>query len=484
MVGQKPERVHVLGISGSAMAPVAGMLKERGFRVTGSDVNVYPPASTLLDSLGIRWNEGFREENLQPAPDLAVVGNIVARGNPEIEYILDEKIPYCSMPQLLEEYFIPGHTSIVIAGTHGKTTTTAMLAWIFQVAGRRPDFLVGGVAPNFGDRSYGLGGGNEFIIEGDEYDTAFFDKGPKFLHYHPDELIITSLEFDHADIYADLPAIELQFRRLVNLVPRRGKIIMWGDNDPHTAAIRRVTEKAFCPIETYGLDGTTTWIAGDITHVDDCMEFRIARRAQEMAKIRLPLAGRHNVLNALAASAIAFGREVPREAIEEALRTFRGVRRRLQVQGEEGGILVVDDFAHHPTAIRATLEAARGRWPNRRLWAAFEPRSNTMRRNTFEGPLAESLSAADAIVLGPVNRANLLSDAERLSPDRIVNLLTAQKRQAAAFSTADSIVDYLSREAKSGDVILVMSNGSFDGLCGKLVDMFSKSAAPTHQALR
>ena len=212
------------------MAPVAGMLKDRGFHVTGSDVNVYPPASTLLDSLGIHWNEGYRAENLKPAPDLVVVGNAISRGNAEVEHVLDEKIRYCSMPQVLEEYFIPGHTSIVVAGTHGKTTTTAMLAWIFQVAGRRPDFLIGGVAPNFGERSYGLGGGEEFIIEGDEYDTAFFDRGPKFLHYHPDELILTSLEFDHADIFPDLASIALQFRRLVNLVPRRGRILIWGES--------------------------------------------------------------------------------------------------------------------------------------------------------------------------------------------------------------------------------------------------------------
>src|SRR5271169_3664134 len=239
------------------MAPVAGMLKESGYHVTGSDVNVYPPASTLLDSLGIHWNEGFRPENLQPAPDLCVVGNIIARGNPEIEYILDEKLPYCSMPQLLEQYFIPGHTSIVIAGTHGKTTTTAMLAWIFHVAGRRPDFLIGGVAENFG-KSYGLGGGREFIIEGDEYDSAFFDKGPKFLHYRPDDLVITSLEFDHADIYADLAAIELQFRRLVNLVPRRGRIVCWGESD----TVHGVVSKALCPVETYGLAVTTTGLRG------------------------------------------------------------------------------------------------------------------------------------------------------------------------------------------------------------------------------
>src|SRR5579864_3112338 len=445
------EHIHLSGIAGSAMAPLGGMLAESGYRVTGSDAGVYPPASTLLESCGIKWHDGFSESNLEPHPNLVIIANALPRGNPEVEYVLDEKIPYMSLPQAVEEFFLPGRESLVVSGTHGKTTTTSMLAWILHVAGRRPNFLIGGLAENFG-KSYGLGGGSDFIIEGDEYDTAFFDKGPKFLHYHPDELIVTSLEFDHADIYPDLAAIELQFRRLVNLVPRRGRIVAWGDNDPHTAAVGRVTEKAFCPVETYGLDGTTTWIAGDITHVDDCMEFRIAHFGKEMAKIRFPLAGRHNVLNALAASAIAFGRDVPRDAIEEALQTFRGVRRRLQVQGEEGGVLVVDDFAHHPTAIRATLEAARGRWPNRRLWAAFEPRSNTMRRNTFEGPLAESLSVADAIVLGPVNRANLLSDAERLSLDRIVSLLAVQKRQAAAFPSADAIVDYLVREAKSGDV--------------------------------
>jgi UDP-N-acetylmuramate: L-alanyl-gamma-D-glutamyl-meso-diaminopimelate ligase len=474
------EHIHLSGIAGSAMAPLGGMLAESGYRVTGSDAGVYPPASTLLESCGIKWSEGFSEANLEPQPNLVVIANALPRGNPEVEYVLDQKIPYMSLPQALEEFFLPGRESLVVAGTHGKTTTTSILAWILHVAGRRPNFLIGGLAENFG-KSYGLGGGSDFVLEGDEYDTAFFDKGPKFLHYHPDELIITSLEFDHADIYADLSAIELQFRRLVNLVPRRGRIVAWGDDLPETAPVRRVVEKAFCPVETYGLDGTTSWIAGDITHIDDCMKFRIAHLGKEMAKIRLPLAGRHNVLNALAATAIAFGRDVPRDVIEEALSTFRGVRRRLQVQGEPGGIVVVDDFAHHPTAIRATLEAARGRWPGRRLWAAFEPRSNTMRRNTFEGPLADALSKADGIVLGPVNRANLLSDAERLSPERIVALLTAQHRQAAAFLSADAAAEYLVREAKSGDVILVMSNGSFDGLCGKLLVRFSKSSSTTRR---
>ena len=462
------EHIHVLGIAGSAMAPVAGMLKERGFHVTGSDVNVYPPASTLLDSLGIRWNEGFRAENLQPAPDLCVVGTVIARGNPEIEHILDEHLPYCSMPQLLEQYFIPGHTSIVVAGTHGKTTTTAMLAWVFQVAGRRPDFLVGGVAPNFGDRSYGLGGGEEFIIEGDEYETAFFDRGPKFLHYHPDELILTSLEFDHADIYPDLPSIALQFRRLVNLVPRRGKILMWGESEE----LKRAVAKAFCPVETFGLTSECDWCAGDVRWQDHATEFRVAFRGREVTRVRTPVAGKHNVLDALAASAIAYGRGVECEAIQRALATFVSVRKRMETKGEANGILVVEDFAHHPTAIRMTLEATRTRWPGRKIWAAVEPRSNTMRRKIFEHVLPESLAIADAVVIGPVSRAQLLEEGERLSPDYIARSLRNRGRPAKAFDSSSAIVDFLAAEARPGDMVMVMSNGSFDGLSEKLLEKF------------
>src|SRR6202162_6171386 len=472
MVGQKLERVHVLGISGSAMAPVAGMLKERGFHVTGSDVNVYPPASTSLDALGIRWNEGFREENLQPAPDLAVVGNIVARGNPEIEYILDEKIPYCSMPQLLEEYFIPGHTSIVVAGTHGKTTTTAMLAWIFQVAGRRPDFLVGGVLRNFKEKSYGLGGGEEFIIEGDEYETAFFDRGPKFLHYHPDELILTSLEYDHADIFPDLAAIALQFGRLVNLVPRRGRILIWGES----SELRDVSAKTFCPVETFGLTAGCDWQAGDILWQGSATEFRVVFRGSEVTRIRMPLAGRHNVLDALAATALAYGRGVECQAIEQALATFQGVRKRMEIKGEARGVLVVEGFGHHATAIRVTLEAARTRWPGRKIWAAMEPRSNTMRRKIFQSVLPEALMIADAVLIGPVNRAQLLGEQERLSPEQIAASLLERGRPAKAFESADEIAEYFADHAKTGDVVMVLSNGSFDGLSGKLLEKFKSLA--------
>jgi UDP-N-acetylmuramate: L-alanyl-gamma-D-glutamyl-meso-diaminopimelate ligase len=466
------EHIHLLGIAGSAMSPVAGMLKERGYRVTGSDVNVYPPASTQLDALAIRWNEGYRQENLKPAPDLAVVGNAISRGNAELEYILDEKIPYCSMPQLLEEYFIAGHTSIVVAGTHGKTTTTAMLAWIFHSAGRRPDFLIGGVAPNFGDRSYGLGGGDEFIVEGDEYDTAFFDKGPKFLHYHPDELILTSLEYDHADIYPDLASIALQFRRLVNLVPRRGRVLIWGEG----AELKEVAAKAFCPVETFGLTAESDWCAGDLLWHDSATEFRIAHRGREVARVRIPVAGRHNVLDALAAFALAHGRGIPADAIEHALATFQSVRRRMEIKGEPGGVLVVEDFAHHPTAIRLTLEAARTRWPGRKIWAAVEPRSNTMRRKVFQEALPPALSRADAVLFGPVNRAQLLADDARLSPEAIAESLRALGQDARAFASAEAIAGHLAANANAGDLILVMSNGGFDGLTDKLLEKLKAPA--------
>ncbi len=465
-VQKTAEHIHLLGIVGAAMAPVAGMLKERGFHVTGSDVGVYPPASTLLNALGIQWSEGFREENLKPAPDLAVIGNVIARGNPELEFILDEKIPYCSMPQLLEDYFIGGHTSIVVAGTHGKTTTTAMLAWIFHVAARRPNFLVGGVVPNFNDRSYGLGGGEEFIIEGDEYETAFFDRGPKFLHYHPDELILTSLEYDHADIYPDLASIALQFRRLVNLVPRRGRILIWGES----RELKETVAKAFCPVETFGLTADCAWCAGDILWHDNATEFRVVYRGNEVSRIRMPVAGRHNVLNALAAVALAYGRGVECEAIDRALGTFQSVRRRMEIKGEAGGVLVVEDFAHHPTAIRMTLEATRTRWPGRKIWAAIEPRSNTMRRKIFQDVLPDALAIADAVVIGPVSRAQLLEEVDRLSPSGIAESIRKRGRPARAFDTSAEIADYLAENARPGDLVMVMSNGSFDGLCTRLLD--------------
>jgi len=476
------KHVHVIGIGGSAMAPLAGMLREHGFRVTGSDTGVYPPASTQLEKLGISFYNTFDAAHLQPAPDLVIVGNIIARGNPELEEVLDRKIPYRSLPEILEEVFLPGRNSIVVSGTHGKTTTTAMLAWIFHSAGRRPNFLVGGVAENFG-KSYGLGGGAEFILEGDEYETAFWDRGPKFFHYHPDDLIITSLEFDHADIYADFETYELAFRRLVNLVPRRGRVVIWGDTEDSGPALRRAASKAFCPVETYGFSAENDWIARDVVVDGEMTRFRLFRRGKEFSEFALAATGRHNVLNAAAAIAVAHGRGINVDALAKALATFRSVKRRMDVKGEHGGILVVDDFAHHPTAVRATIEAARGRWPKRRLWAILEPRSNSMRRKVFQESLPKALALADRVVLGGVFRAQQLGDENRMDPESVAASVRELGREARTFTDSDAIAEYLSREAKPGDLLLIMSNGSFDGLCEKLVKKLDRGV-PTEASAR
>jgi UDP-N-acetylmuramate: L-alanyl-gamma-D-glutamyl-meso-diaminopimelate ligase len=450
------------------MAPLAGMLREHGYRVTGSDSGVYPPASTLLDKLGISFFHTFDAAHLSPAPDLVVVGNIIARGNPELEEVLDQKIPYRSMPEILEEVFLPERHSIVVSGTHGKTTTTAMLAWIFHTAGKRPNFLVGGVAENFG-KSYGLGGGDEFILEGDEYETAFWDRGPKFFHYHPDDLIVTSLEYDHADIYRDFETYELAFRRLVNLVPRRGRVVIWGDTEESGPALRRAAEKAFCPVETYGFSAGNDWVASELAVDGGGMKFRVTYRGNVFGEFALAASGRHNVLNAMAAAAVGHGRGIGAEVLAKALATFRSVKRRMDVKGEVRGVLVVDDFAHHPTAVRATIEAARARWPRRRLWAILEPRSNSMRRKVFEETLPVALALADRVVLAGVFRAQQLGDENRLEPETVAERVRELGKSARVFPSADGIAEQVSMEAEAGDVLLVMSNGSFDGLCEKVL---------------
>jgi UDP-N-acetylmuramate: L-alanyl-gamma-D-glutamyl-meso-diaminopimelate ligase len=475
------KHVHVIGIAGSAMSPLAGMLRESGYRVTGSDAGVYPPASTLLESLGIPFFSAFDAAHLQPAPDLVVVGNVIARGNPELEEVLDRRIPYRSLPEILEEVFLPGKHSIVVSGTHGKTTTTAMLAWIFETAAKRPNFLVGGVAENFG-RSYGLGGGEEFILEGDEYETAFWDRGPKFFHYHPDDLIITSLEYDHADIYPDFEAYQLAFRRLVNLVPRRGRVVIWGDAGDSGPALRGAAEKAFCPVETYGFDAANSWVASEFAVDGDTMRFRASHGGKLFGEFAMAALGRHNVLNAVAAMVIAQGRGIGAETIARALATFRSVKRRMDVKGEVGGVLVVDDFAHHPTAVKATIEAARGRWPGRRLWAILEPRSNSMRRKVFQDALPKALSLGDRVILGGVFRAQQLGGENRLDPESVAESVRALGKEARVFSSSDAIADHLANEAKAGDLLLIMSNGSFDGLCEKLLKKLGADATVPSEA--
>lgn len=466
------KHIHIIGIAGSAMSPLAGMLKESGYHVTGSDSGVYPPASTFLDKLGISYFHEFDAAHLQPAPDLVIVANIIARGNPELEEVLEKKIPYRSLPETLEEIFLPAKHSIVVSGTHGKTTTTAMLAWIFHLAGRQPTFLIGGVAENFG-KSYGLGEGSEMILEGDEYETAFWDRGPKFFHYHPDDLIITSLEFDHADIYADFPTYQLAFKRVVNLVPRNGSVAIWGDTHESGPALRMAVEKAFCPVHTYGFSNENEWIASEPIAAEDGMHFEVSRNGNAVGKFHLAASGNHNVLNALAAIAIARGRGIPVSTLQEALKTFRSVKRRLDVKGEFGGILVVDDFAHHPTAVRATIAAARGRWPGRRLWAILEPRSNSMRRRIFQDALPQSLATADKVILGGVHNAKQLGDENRLDPEAVAEGVRKLGVEANVLNGAEAIAAHLASNGKTGDLFLIMSNGSFDGLCQKLVEKLS-----------
>jgi len=464
----KAQHIHVIGVGGSAMAPLAGMLRECGFKVTGSDSGVYPPASTLLDSLGISYFPSFEAEHLTPAPDLVIVGNIIARGNPELEETLERKIPYRSMPEILEEVFLPGKHSIVVSGTHGKTTTTAMLAWIFHSARKSPTFLVGGVAENFG-KSYGLGQGIEMILEGDEYETAFWDRGPKFFHYHPDDLIVTSLEYDHADIYPDFDTYKLAFKRLVNLVPRNGRVVIWGDTERSGPALREAAAKAFCPVITYGFSAENDWIASEPEFSGDAMKFRVTHEGKLFGEFSLAASGRHNVLNALAAIIVAQGRGITVESLQKSLASFRSVRRRLDVKGEHHGILVVDDFAHHPTAVRATIEAARGRWPTRRLWAILEPRSNSMRRKVFQESLPQALALADRVALGGVFRAQQLGDENRLDPETVAASVRALGKEANVVSGGAAMADFLATNAKPNDLLLIMSNGSFDGLCERLL---------------
>ncbi len=459
----KPNHVHLIGICGTAMASLAGMLQQRGFRVTGSDAAAYPPMSDFLASLGICVSQPFSQDNLQIQPALVVVGNAISRGNVELEFVLDQRIPFQSLPQILHDEFLLDKERLIVAGTHGKTTTSSMLAWIFQRAGRAPSFLIGGIPENFGS-SFALGSGPEFILEGDEYDTAFFDKGPKFLHYFPDALILTSVEFDHADIYKSLDEVKTAFKRLVNLVPRRGLLIAW-DGHPD---VDECVSRAFCRVERYGFAESSNWRITSVEHLPAATRWRVLRDNKVWAEFEFSLAGEYNVLNATAAAATAANYDIASDVIAEALQTFRNVKRRLEVKAEVRGITIIDDFAHHPTAITQTLKAVRARYAGRRLWAVLEPRSNTLRRRVFQHELAESLTVADQVVLADVFKSEAIPEHERLDPAAVVADLNASGKRARLFSNADAIVEAIASELRSGDVVAILSNGGFGGIYEKL----------------
>ena len=466
------KHIHLIGICGTAMASLAGMLKQRGFKVTGSDMAAYPPMSDFLESLHVPVYQPFAVANLKPAPDLVVVGNAISRGNVELELVLDERIPFCSLPELLHEEFLRGKEVLVVAGTHGKTTTTSMLAWVFHTSGQQPSFLIGGIAENFGS-SFALGQGRHFILEGDEYDTAFFDKGPKFLHYFPDAVILTSVEFDHADIYKDLDAVETAFKRLVNLVPRRGKIIAYDTGE----SIGRCVSRAFSEVERYGSSANGAWRIANLKLEPNRTSWSVLRDGRPWADFEFGIGGEYNVWNATAAAAMAATYGISKEEISAALKTFKSVRRRLEVKAEVNGITIIDDFAHHPTAIAGTLKALRSRYPGRRLWAILEPRSNTLRRNVFQNELASSLAVADRVVLASIFKSEAIAEAERLNLDLVVERIEQQGRSARVIADADSIVAMAAPEMRPGDVVAILSNGGFGGIYERLPQRLRLMAA-------
>jgi UDP-N-acetylmuramate: L-alanyl-gamma-D-glutamyl-meso-diaminopimelate ligase len=474
----KARHIHLIGICGTAMASLAGMLKQRGFLITGSDVAAYPPMSEMLAGIGIAVAQPFAEANLSPRPDLVVIGNALSRGNVEVEYVLDQRLPFTSMAALVHEEFLRGREVLTVAGTHGKTTTTSMLAWIFHVAGRQPSFLIGGIAENFGS-SFAVTEGREFILEGDEYDTAFFDKGPKFMHYFPDGVILTSVEFDHADIYRSLDEVKTAFKRLVNLIPRRGRVIAWDEQgsacglDQERVGVGSVGEcvsRAFCTVERYGFAEGSAWRIRDVRYGPHRTTWRVERHGQPWAEFDFELAGEYNVLNATAAAALAASYGIDAATIGDALRSFRSVKRRLEVKAEIDGITVIDDFAHHPTAIAVTLQALRTRFAGRRLWAILEPRSNTLRRNVFQQELVESLANADEVVMASVyfKQSDALHPEERLDVNAVVAELQHRGRRARQFADADAIVAGIANELRGGDVVAILSNGGFGGIYEKL----------------
>src|SRR5438445_114510 len=431
-------------------------LEEAVLRVRGSDAAAYPPMSVFLESLGITVRQPFGVKNLEPRPDLVVVGNAISRGNVELEHVLDEHIPLHSLPQILHDEFLRGKEVLVVAGTHGKTTTTSMLAWIFHTAAMQPSFLVGGIAENFSS-SFQLGQGKHFILEGDEYDTAFFDKGPKFLHYFPNGLILTSVEFDHADIYKDLDAVETAFKRLVNLVPRRGRIVAFDTGE----SLERSLERALCPVERYGASDNARWRVTDLRLEPTRTTWSVLRNGEAWANFEFALAGEYNVSNATAAAALAASCGISKDEIAAALKTFKSVKRRLEVRAQVNGVTIIDDFAHHPTAIAGTLTALRSRYPGARLWVILEPRSNTLRRNVLQKDLAKSLALADEVVVADVFKLEAIPETERLYLAALGAQVQEHGRRARIVPEVNGIVQLVAPEMRPGDGVAILSNGGF-----------------------
>jgi UDP-N-acetylmuramate: L-alanyl-gamma-D-glutamyl-meso-diaminopimelate ligase len=460
------KKIHVIGICGTATATLGAMLKHKGFHVRGSDQDIYPPMSDFLSAEGIEALSGYRAEHITGDLDLVIVGNAISRGNPELEEVLDRKIRYCSLPEAIREHFLWGSRSIVIAGTHGKTTTTALAGWVLTDAGLDPSVLVGGIARNFGEHgsSYRMGQGRDFVIEGDEYDSAFFDKTAKFLKYLPDIAVVNNVEFDHADIYADVEAVTLAFRRLANLVPRRGLLLLGGDSE----RARGLAAAAKSRVETFGTAEGLDWQAYDLESRGASTSFKVRHAGAPYGSFEVPLVGAHNVRNATAAIAIAADIGVAAQGIAEALSRFTGVKRRLEIVGTAGGVTIYDDFAHHPTAVAETLAGLRAANPEARIWAVFEPRSASSCRRIFQDDFARAFGPATEVLIAPVFRSSL-PEAERLSVPQLVHDLASRGQAARDAGSLDEIINAIVSEHRSGDLVVLMSNGGFGGIHQKLL---------------
>jgi len=463
ITAEPPAHIHLLGICGTGMAALAGILKELGHQVTGSDEHVYPPMSTFLERLEIPIQNGYAPENLNPRPDLVVVGNVIPRDNPEAQAVEELKLPRISLPEALNRFLVGDRQSLVVTGTHGKTTTTALLAWLLFAIGRDPGFMVGGLARNF-QSNYRVGHGPYVVLEGDEYDTAYFDKSPKFMHFQPHIAILTSVEFDHADIYQDLDKVVAAFESFLAQLPPTSRLLAWGD----APLVRQVCAKSACPVLFYGLEDNLAWRATDISPGEGGMHFRVYREGKPWGNFCTPILGSHNVLNTLAALAALAELGVAAEEVAAALPPFQGVRRRLETAGEYRGVLVLDDFAHHPTAVAATLTAVRQGYPARRLVAVFEPRTNTSRRAIFQEPYAQAFQTADLVFVREPTDLWKVPEGEQFSSHQLAADLTAQGKQAFSFPDTDQLLEHLLSLLQPGDIALIMSNGDFEHLVPRL----------------
>jgi UDP-N-acetylmuramate: L-alanyl-gamma-D-glutamyl-meso-diaminopimelate ligase len=458
-VKEAPKKFHFLGICGTAMASVAVALQERGYMVTGSDENVYPPMSDFLHGKGIALKRGYRAENIPADADVIVIGNAMKRGNPEVEAVLNRKLFYLSLPEVLKNHFLRGRHNLVVTGTHGKTTTTALLSWILEKAGRKPAYLIAGLPKNFG-RGARLNDSKYFVIEGDEYDTAFFDKRSKFVHYLPELVIVNNIEFDHADIFKNLDEIKLSFRRLLNIVPQNGMVLLNGD-DPNCV---EVAKDCLAQMIEVGFSKNCAQRIRDVSYSPEASSFKLGEDTFE-----IPLIGEFNVHNAAMAAMAARFYDVPKSKIDNAFTTFAGVARRLELRGEARGVRVIDDFGHHPTAIACTLQALRQQYAGHRLWAIFEPRSNTTRRAIFQQQLPEALQIADGVFISQVAKLDQIPENERLKPDKVVAAIAKAGRSAFYEQDANAIVDRIVPLLRPKDVVVVFSNGGFDNIHEKLL---------------